>query len=113
MTRSSSGMASPPVSLRHTLGREVEADFTAKAKASGLTDEEASRLSIRTCSRRNFDRRFLVTSYEAGDVVLHNPFAASPLTLVTETCLTVTQIHASTMNSDPNNVIRVGTNCDS
>jgi phytanoyl-CoA hydroxylase len=24
-----------------------------------------------------FERRWLVTSYEAGDVVLHNPFAVS------------------------------------
>jgi hypothetical protein len=40
-----------------------------------------------------FSRRWLVTSYEAGDVVLHNPFA----------------IHASTINFDPDNVIRVGT----
>jgi phytanoyl-CoA hydroxylase len=40
-----------------------------------------------------FDRRWLVTNYEAGDVVLHTPYT----------------IHASTMNFDPNNVIRVGT----
>jgi len=40
-----------------------------------------------------FGRRWLVTNYEAGDVVLHTPYT----------------IHASTMNYDPNNVIRVGT----
>lgn len=40
-----------------------------------------------------FGRRWLVTDYEAGDVVLHTPYT----------------IHASTMNYDPNNVIRVGT----
>lgn len=34
-----------------------------------------------------------MTSYEAGDVVLHTSYT----------------IHASTMNYDPNNVIRVGT----
>ncbi|KAF9701056.1 hypothetical protein EKO04_000116 [Ascochyta lentis] len=89
----------------HTLGQEVEADFTAKAKASGLTDEEAkyafnqNMLSTGLLAdgareySDTFDRKWLVTSYEAGDVVLHTPFA----------------IHASTMNYDPNNVIRVGT----
>ncbi|KAJ8115000.1 hypothetical protein OPT61_g3251 [Boeremia exigua] len=89
----------------HTLGREVEADFTEKAKASGLTDEEAkyafnqNMLSTGLLAdgakeySETFGRRWLATSYEAGDVVLHNPFA----------------IHASTMNYDPNNVIRVGT----
>lgn len=40
-----------------------------------------------------FKRRWLVTAYEAGDVVFHNPYA----------------IHASTLNHDLNNVIRVGT----
>ncbi|KAF3053694.1 hypothetical protein E8E11_011358 [Didymella keratinophila] len=89
----------------HTLGREVEADFTTKAKASGLSDEEAkyafnqNMLSTGLLAdgareySETFDRKWLVTSYEAGDVVLHNPFA----------------IHASTMNYDPSNVIRVGT----
>ncbi|KAJ4348793.1 uncharacterized protein N0V89_010171 [Didymosphaeria variabile] len=68
----------------HTLGREIEADFTRKAKENGLTDEETN---------ETFRRRWLVTSYEAGDVVLHTPYS----------------IHASTMNFDPGNVIRVGT----
>ena len=71
----------------------MEADFTAKAKGSGLTDEEA-----RCAFNRNmlstglladgareysetFDRRWLVTSYEAGDAVLHTPFAVSLLIL--------------------------------
>jgi phytanoyl-CoA hydroxylase len=40
-----------------------------------------------------FGRRWLVTSYKAGDVVLHMPYT----------------IHASTLNYDPDNVIRVGT----
>lgn len=81
----------------HTLGREVEAGFTAKAKASGLTDEEAkfafnqNMLSTGLLAdgaqeySETFDRRWLVTSYEAGDVVLHNPFAASRVNAVTET----------------------------
>lgn len=79
--------------LGHTLGREVEADFTAKAKDSGLTDEEAkyafnqNMLSTGLLAdgpqgySDTFDRRWLVTSYEAGDVVLHTPFAVSSLKL--------------------------------
>ncbi|KAH7073906.1 hypothetical protein BKA63DRAFT_515018 [Paraphoma chrysanthemicola] len=89
----------------HTLGREVEADFNRKAEESGLTEEEKKNafnqnmLSTGLLAdgpreySNTFGRRWLVTEYEAGDVVLHNPFA----------------IHASTMNYDPNNVIRVGT----
>ncbi|KAH5369323.1 hypothetical protein HBI48_048560 [Parastagonospora nodorum] len=89
----------------HTLGREIEADFARKAAESGLTDDEArnafnqNMLSTGLLAdgpkeySDTFQKRWLVTSYEAGDVVLHNPFA----------------IHASTLNFDPNNVIRVGT----
>jgi phytanoyl-CoA hydroxylase len=91
--------------LGHTLGREIEADFTRKATESGFSEEEArnafnqNMLSTGLLAdgpkeySDSFEKRWLVTSYEAGDVVLHNPFA----------------IHASTMNYDPNNVIRVGT----
>lgn len=79
------------------LGREVEADFTAKAEASGLTEEEAkyafnqNMLSTGLLAdgarefSETFDRRWLVTYYEAGDVVLHTPFAVRFLTVVTET----------------------------
>lgn len=89
----------------HTLGREIEADFTRKATESGLTEEEAKNAFNQNMLSTGlladgpreysdtFERRWLVTSYEAGDVVLHNPFA----------------IHASTMNFDPSNIIRVGT----
>ncbi|KAF9732235.1 hypothetical protein PMIN06_011329 [Paraphaeosphaeria minitans] len=89
----------------NTLGREIEADFTRKAKESGLSDEEAKNafnqnmLSTGLLAEgpkdysEAFGRRWLVTSYEAGDVVLHTPYT----------------IHASTINFDPNNVIRVGT----
>jgi len=58
-----------------------------------------------------FDRRWLVTNYEAGDVVLHTPFTVSSSgqshwkAAVTDGM----KIHASTLNYDPNNVIRVGT----
>jgi phytanoyl-CoA hydroxylase len=89
----------------HTLGREVEADFTRKAAESGLNKEEAKNAFNQNMLSTGlladgpreysniFDRRWLVTKYEAGDVVLHNPYA----------------IHASTLNCDPNNIIRVGT----
>jgi len=89
----------------HTLGREVEGDFNRKAAESGLSDEETKNAFNQNMLSTGlladgpreysdtFDRRWLVTNYEAGDVVLHNPFA----------------IHASTLNYDPNNVIRVGT----
>ncbi|OAL02006.1 hypothetical protein IQ06DRAFT_273040 [Phaeosphaeriaceae sp. SRC1lsM3a] len=89
----------------HTLGREIEADFTRKATESGLSEEEAKNAFNQNMLSTGlladgpreysdtFDRQWLVTSYEAGDVVLHNPFA----------------IHASTMNYDPNHIIRVGT----
>ncbi|KAF2660789.1 hypothetical protein K491DRAFT_648511 [Lophiostoma macrostomum CBS 122681] len=89
----------------HTLGREVEGEFTRKAKDSGLSDEETKNAFNQNMLSTGlladgprqysdtFSRRWLVTSYDAGDVVLHNSYA----------------IHASTMNYDPNNVIRVGT----
>ncbi|KAF2710842.1 hypothetical protein K504DRAFT_403803 [Pleomassaria siparia CBS 279.74] len=89
----------------HTLGQEIEADFTKKALESGLSTEESKNafnqnmLSTGLLAdgpreyAETFGRRWLVTTYEAGDVVIHSPFA----------------IHASTMNYDPNNVIRVGT----
>ncbi|KAL6153896.1 hypothetical protein ACJBU6_07190 [Exserohilum turcicum] len=75
----------------HTLGREVEQDFTRKAAESGLSDEETrnafnqNMLSTGLLAdgpreyAQTFGRRWLVTSYEAGDVVLHNPFAVSLL----------------------------------
>lgn len=89
----------------HTLGAEQEAAFTEQAKASGLTEEEAhnafnqNMMSNGLLSEgpkefaQTFNRRWLVAAYEAGDVVLHNPFA----------------IHASTINKDPGNVIRLAT----
>jgi phytanoyl-CoA hydroxylase len=81
------------VNLGHTLGREVEADFTRKAKESGLTEEEAKNgfnqnmLSTGLLAdgpreySDTFGRRWLVTNYEAGDVVLHAPYTVRLLTL--------------------------------
>ncbi|KAJ9273126.1 hypothetical protein DTO212C5_711 [Paecilomyces variotii] len=95
-----------------SLGREIEDAFTRKAKESGLTDEEArsgfnqNMMSTGMLSEypkefaREHNRRWLVSAYEAGDVVLHKAHA----------------IHASTVNHDPDNVIRLATDlrfCDS
>ncbi|KAJ9204130.1 hypothetical protein DTO021D3_3910 [Paecilomyces variotii] len=95
-----------------SLGREIEDEFTRKAKESGLTEEEArsgfnqNMMSTGMLSEypkefaREHNRRWLVSAYEAGDVVLHKAHA----------------IHASTVNHDPDNVIRLATDlrfCDS
>lgn len=65
-----------------------------------------------------FGKRWLVTDYEAGDVVLHTPYTVSPLTSLHARKIGKMgkggytdgkQIHASTLNYDPNDVIRVGT----
>ena len=89
----------------HTLGSEIEHDFTEKARASGLTDEEARNAFNQNMMSggllddgpdefgRQHNRRWLLTAYEAGDVVLHNAYA----------------IHASTVNHDLENKIRLGT----
>lgn len=89
----------------HTLGSELEADFTKKAKSSGLTEQEARDAFNRNMMHggmlahgpiefgKQHNRKWLLTPYEAGDVVLHNAY----------------MIHASTMNYDEEGVIRVGT----
>lgn len=89
----------------HLLGIEQEKKFTEQAQASGLTTEEAksafnqNMMSTGLLSEgpkefaERFDRRWLVAEYEAGDVVLHNPFA----------------IHASTLNYSKDNIIRLAT----
>ena len=104
----------------HLLGREIEADFTRKAQECGLSDEEAKNafnqnmLSTGLLAdgpreySETFNRRWLVTTYEAGDVVLHNPFAVC-FNAHFGTPVDMCQIHASTMNHDPKNIIRVGT----
>ncbi|GME55417.1 putative phytanoyl- dioxygenase protein [Neofusicoccum parvum] len=88
-----------------TLGQQIENDFTEKAKSSGLTEEEAkfafnqNMMSTGLLADgpagfgRDYKRRWLLTGYEAGDLVLHKPH----------------MIHASTINHDPQNRIRVGT----
>ncbi|KAI1100035.1 hypothetical protein F4804DRAFT_320129 [Jackrogersella minutella] len=89
----------------HTLGREIEKEFYDRAKQTGLTEEEAKDAfnqnmmsgGLLADGPKEFAeahaRRWLVTDYAAGDVVLHLPYT----------------IHASTINKDPKNVIRLGT----
>ncbi len=87
------------------MGSELEAEFFAKAKAAGFTDDEA-RYAFNnnmmesgmladgpTAFGREHGRRWLVADYEAGDVVLHKTF----------------MIHASTINEDDNDAIRLAT----
>ncbi|KAI0018040.1 hypothetical protein F4780DRAFT_752984 [Xylariomycetidae sp. FL0641] len=89
----------------HRLGEDLERGFRARAQAAGLTSDEARDAFNRNMRSgglladgpgafaRQHAKRWLVTDYEAGDVVLHSPYA----------------IHASTINRDPRNVIRLGT----
>ena len=73
----------------HTIGEEFENNFTKKAKECGMSDEEAkdgfnqNMLSGGLLSHspaafgRDYNRKWLVTDYEAGDVVLHSSYAVS------------------------------------
>ncbi|PLB43860.1 hypothetical protein P170DRAFT_514168 [Aspergillus steynii IBT 23096] len=94
------------------VGLKIEEEFTTKAKQAGLTEEEArsafnsNMMSTGLLSEapaqfaKENGRRWLVSAYEAGDVVLHKPHT----------------IHASTINNDQDNVIRLATDlrfCDS
>lgn len=73
------------------LGAEIEEEFTRKAKAAGMTDEE-TRYAFNAnmletgflCDGprefgRKYGKRWLVSAYEAGDVVLHRAHAVSDL----------------------------------
>jgi len=71
----------------YSLGRKIEAEFAQKAKDSGLNEEETKNafnqnmLSTGLLAdgpreySETFSRRWLVTAYEAGDVVLHTPYS--------------------------------------
>lgn len=66
-----------------SIGRKIEEDFTRKAKEAGLTEEEArsgfnqNMMTTGMLSEhpkefaKEHNRRWLVSAYEAGDVVLH------------------------------------------
>ena len=76
------------------LGKTLESEFTEKAKAKGLSEEEAksafnqNMLSTGLLDEgpgrfgRKFQRRWLVSAYEAGDIVIHNPYTVRLQTLV-------------------------------
>jgi phytanoyl-CoA hydroxylase len=93
------------IHIGHTLGLEQERKFTRDAIEGGLTEEEAKNAFNANMMNTGLldegparygikvGRRWLVTDYEGGDVVLHNPF----------------MIHASTLNRDSKNVIRLAT----
>ncbi|KAF5679450.1 phytanoyl hydroxylase [Fusarium heterosporum] len=87
------------------LGAEIEGDFAKKAKAAGMSDEEMRNAFNSNMMATGFladgpadfgrqhKRKWLVSEYEAGDVVFHTPH----------------MIHASTINHDTENRIRLGT----
>ncbi|CAH0000652.1 unnamed protein product [Clonostachys byssicola] len=87
------------------LGEDIEQEFTKKAKETGLSEEETKNAFNKNMMTsgflcegpgdfgRRYNRKWLVTSYEAGDVVLHTPH----------------MIHASTINHDSEGRIRLGT----
>ncbi|KAM0549080.1 hypothetical protein ACHAPJ_009655 [Fusarium lateritium] len=89
----------------HELGQAIEKSFTERAKATGMTDEQArfafnqNMMSggVLTQGAKAFSaehqRSWLVSAYEAGDVVLHNAY----------------MVHASTVNHDTKNSIRLAT----
>lgn len=54
-------------------------------------------------------RRWLVTNYEAGDVVLHNPYMVRARLHCLYRYTDAFQIHASTINHDRDHVIRLAT----
>ncbi|XHF97263.1 hypothetical protein AWENTII_000860 [Aspergillus wentii] len=76
------------------VGLKLEQEFTTKAKQAGLTDEEAKSafnsnmmatgLLSETPAEfaKEHNRRWLVSAYEAGDVVLHKPHAVCSCSLM-------------------------------
>lgn len=116
----------------HTLGQELEQGFYDRAKETGLTEEEAKNAFNRNMmggglladGAKEFsqlhNRRWLVTDYEAGDLVLHTPYTVCDQLSFSGVwreshrtfppLLTfLKQIHASTVNHSPDNKIRLGT----
>ncbi|CAG7559509.1 unnamed protein product [Fusarium equiseti] len=87
------------------LGAEIEGDFAKKAKEAGMSDDEMRDAFNKNMMSTGFladgpaafgrehGKKWLVSGYEAGDVVFHTPH----------------MIHASTINHDKQNRIRLGT----
>ncbi|KAM0558012.1 hypothetical protein ACHAPJ_005179 [Fusarium lateritium] len=89
-----------------SLGQDLEEGFNRKAREGGMSEEERIdafnknmmsngflELGPIKFTKDNGGRRWLLTEYEAGDVVFHKPH----------------MIHSSTINKDPENRIRLGT----
>ncbi|KAF5251602.1 hypothetical protein FANTH_3212 [Fusarium anthophilum] len=89
-----------------TLGRTLEDAFNKKAREGGMTEKERIKAFNKNMMSNGFlelgpikflqdngGGRWLLTEYKAGDVVYHKPH----------------MIHASTINKDPENRIRLGT----
>jgi len=87
------------------LGKDFEKGFFDRAKETGLSEDEAKNAFNQNMMStglladgpagfgQDHNLRWLVSEYEAGDVVLHTPYT----------------IHASTINHDPEHVIRLAT----
>lgn len=86
------------------LGKSIEDDFTRRAaemtreeriSAFNVNMEKYGQLSHNAAEfgQQHGNRAWLVTDYEAGDVVFHDPFV----------------IHSSTRNEDPQRSIRLST----
>ncbi|KAJ4309218.1 hypothetical protein N0V84_011639 [Fusarium piperis] len=87
------------------LGADIEENFARKAKAAGMSDEEmrnafnSNMMSTGFLSEgpadfgRTHGKRWLVSEYEAGDVIFHTPH----------------MIHTYTINHDPSGRIRLST----
>lgn len=71
----------------HDIGAEIERDFAERARAAGFSDEERKHAYNKNMMgggllteeplafAREHGRRWLLTEYEAGDVILHNSYA--------------------------------------
>jgi phytanoyl-CoA hydroxylase len=76
----------------HDIGEQTEKDFIARSAAAGMTEEQTkSAYNANMMSgglldegparyAKSHNRRWLLTAYEAGDVVFHNPYAVSSKT---------------------------------
>lgn len=107
----------------HKIGAEIEQDFTTRAKSAGMSEEQAKNAYNQNMMgggllasgaaefAKEHGRRWLLTDYEAGDVVFHNSYAVSWTRkgFILSDGTNKYKIHASTINYDPENVIRLGT----
>ncbi len=97
--------------LGAAIGRELEADFHRRALEAGLTEEEAEGAYNKNMAKigwtpkpadiaAKYDRKWLVSDFEAGDVVLHDPFTVSLMNLMTE-------VFQMVINSNPQSILLI------